>query len=498
MKKLKQKENIIILLSGIIFLVATYLKMNIYNPSFDQYMYSVLKLSGAGGEPVKLITYIIEFFVFIFILLILFLPTINTSKKIYIKNNKKKIERQIFPVKNKKKYSRIVLALSIISLGISVGFFDFAFNGLVNSDLFEEEYVSPDDVEIKFPNKKRNLIYIFMESTEMSNVSKINGGTFDISIMPNLENLALNNLNFSNTNLLGGAEQTYGTSWTVAAMISQTSGVPLKLKVDDYSSDSTKFSNIKVLGDILKENGYNNYLMIGSDAEFGGRAAYFSTHGYIINDYYTAIEEGKIDDDYYKWWGYEDKKLFTYAKEKLTEISKNNEPFNLTLLTADTHFADGYLDEECKEVFDNHYANSFYCSDKMVSDFISWIKKQDFYDNTTIIITGDHPTMQNNFYKVDEDNYKRTIFNTFINVYNDSEVNNKNRIFTSMDMFPTTLGAMGVEIEGNRLGIGTNLFSKSKTIAEEMGIDNLNKELKKNSAYYYNYIRKTEKDQKQK
>ena len=103
--------------------------------------------------------------------------------------------------------------------------------------------------------------------------------------------------------------------------------------------------------------------------------------------------------------------------------------------------------------------------------------------------------MQNNFYKLDN-GYKRTVFNTFINVYNDNNVRNKNRIFTTMDMFPTTLGAMGVNIEGNRLGIGTNLFSDSKTLAEEMGIDKLNTELKKNSAYYYQYIRKNEDKEK--
>ena len=55
---------------------------------------------------------------------------------------------------------------------------------------------------------------------------------------------------------------------------------------------------------------------------------------------------------------------------------------------------------------------------------------------------------------------------------------------------------MGVNIEGNRLGIGTNLFSDSKTLAEEMGIDKLNTELKKNSAYYYQYIRKNEDKEK--
>ena len=32
----------------------------------------------------------------------------------------------------------------------------------------------------------------------MTNISKKNGGVFDISITPNLENIALNNINFSN------------------------------------------------------------------------------------------------------------------------------------------------------------------------------------------------------------------------------------------------------------------------------------------------------------
>ena len=57
-----------------------------------------------------------------------------------------------------------------------------------------------------------------------------------------------------------------------------------------------------------------------------------------------------------------------------------------------------------------------------------------------------------------------------------------------MDMFPTTLAALGVSIEGDRLGLGTNLFSSKKTIPEEIGLDNFNKELKKSSDYYYKYI----------
>ncbi|UKI27771.1 MAG: hypothetical protein L6V91_04200 [Bacilli bacterium] len=117
--------------------------------------------------------------------------SINIKKKI-----KKNREVVILPIRNIKRYSRILLALSIIYLGIIVGFFDYAFNGLRESDLFENSYVVPDTVDIKFPEEKQNLIYIFMESTEMTNVSKDNGGVFDISITPNLEELALNNINF--------------------------------------------------------------------------------------------------------------------------------------------------------------------------------------------------------------------------------------------------------------------------------------------------------------
>ena len=44
---------------------------------------------------------------------------------------------------------------------------------------------------------------------------------------------------------------------------------------------------------------------------------------------------------------------------------------------------------------------------------------------------------------------------------------------------------MGYSIEGNRLGLGTNLFSSKKTLSEEMGYDEFNLELGKNSRFYH-------------
>lgn len=33
-----------------------------------------------------------------------------------------------------------------------------------------------------------------------------------------------------------------------------------------------------------------------------------------------------------------------------------------------------------------------------MNDFVEWVKQQDFYENTTIVIAGDHCSMDPNFY----------------------------------------------------------------------------------------------------
>ena len=62
-------------------------------------------------------------------------------------------------------------------------------------------------------------------------------------------------------------------------------------------------------------------------------------------------------------------------------------------------------------------------------------------------------------------------------------------MFTTLDMFPTTLSAMGVKFDGERLGLGTDLFSGRETLAEQLGLDELNEELSKHSNYYnYHFL----------
>ena len=96
-------------------------------------------------------------------------------------------------------------------------------------------------------------------------------------------------------------------------------------------------------------------------------------------DYYWASENGKIPPDYRVWWGYEDQKLFSIAKERLTEISATGEPFNFTMLTVDTHFEDGYYCEQCQP--DDWRISMRMCTCVRaisLQEFLTWIQQQSF------------------------------------------------------------------------------------------------------------------------
>ena len=46
------------------------------------------------------------------------------------------------------------------------------------------------------------------------------------------------------------------------------------------------------------------------------------------------------------------------------------------------------------------------------------------------------------------------------------------------------MAALGVDIEGNRIGLGTNLFSSEQTLSEKYGYEELFEELGKKSTFY--------------
>ena len=362
-------------------------------------------------------------------------------------------------------------------------------DGMLHASTFiEENYTDPADTVIGFPLKKRNLIYIFLESMELTFTDPENGGAFEKNLIPELTELAKTYEDFSGMDnpVLQGALPLYGTSWTMGAMFAQTAGLPLKIAIGGNMMDTqgSFFPGITTLGDILEEQGYHQVLMVGSDAEFGGRELYFREHGnYEILDYDYAKKHGWIPEDYHVFWGFEDEKLFAFAKEELLRLAASGEPFNLTMLTADTHFEDGYVCRLCGDEFgEDQYANVFACSSRQVAAFVRWIQEQDFYENTTIVISGDHETMDRDFCRDVDKNYFRKVYTVYIN--SAKEVTHPaRRNYTTFDAFPTTLAALGAWIEGNRLGLGVSMYSWDKSLIEEYEAWYVNRELAKRSLF---------------
>ncbi len=496
---MKKIISIILLIISISFFsLSIYIFKEFNNIPFEQLLYS-LKFSEGTGQSVIIggLKYCLP--IVVLMALVLFIPIfVKVKKKIYLvfksKKSQKSFKLRIFPVCPKIVYAILISIVLIFFSLKSMGILEYLNNLRANSSVFEKYYVSPNDVKITFPKDKKNLIYIYLESMESSYSSMIIDGK-EVNVIPNLTSIAKENINFSDTTSIGGAYQISGATWTAGGIVASSAGIPLKfgtsnIDVNKYDHYSGFLPGVITLGDILKKEGYVQEYLIGSSAHFGGRDLYFQNHGsFNLLDYDWAKKNKKIPDDYYVFWGFEDKKLFEFAKEELQILATNEEPFNLTMLTVDTHFPNGYLDSSCKSKYSYTYANAIECSDSMVGDFISWVMKQDFYENTVIVLSGDHQTMQGDM--KDHITSVRPIYNAFINA-SFTDVKSKNRTFNLFDMFPTTLGSMGVEIEGNRLGLGTNLFSSTSTLSEELGVDYMREEVAKNSKYYNdNFLKET-------
>ena len=194
--------------------------------------------------------------------------------------------------------------------------------------------------------------------------------------------------------------------------------------------------------------------------------------------------EGILDKDYHEFWGFEDDKLFEFAKHKIIELSKSNKPFDFEMLTVDTHHPYGYQSKSCKNLFKESLSNSIYHTDENLKDFMEWLKKQDFYENTVIVIQGDHTSMAAEYiHDTYSSAYDRRVWNTFIHS-RVKPLKEKNRDFTTMDFYPTILAALGYKINGDKLGLGTNLFSDQATLTEALQASEVDQQIKRNSNFY--------------
>ena len=355
------------------------------------------------------------------------------------------------------------------------------------SNFYEENYVKPQDTNIVFPKQKRNLILIFAESMEATYAVTPKHNYFGADLISGLHKLANENISFSDNEYIGGAHPIDGTQWTQAGLFAQTCGAPIQLPINDPNWFHPKegfFPKAWCLYDILKEQGYNLTALIGSNGEFAAMDKFVETHGKqkLLDTNFYAKRDG-IKLSFEKTTKLPDKQVFEYAKEELRELSSQEKPFVFTVMTLDTHYGTYRFDDSvCERKFGphNNIENVVSCSDKQVVGFVEWLKTQDFYKNSVVVVVGDHLTMNERFNK----DMDRKPINMFINSPV-AAAKTKNRIFTPFDIYPTIIESLGAKIEGHRLGLGTSLFSDLPTLTEgKMTVKDMDINVRKKSKIY--------------
>lgn len=335
-----------------------------------------------------------------------------------------------------------------------------------STTFIEDHYVKPTKDILTYPQKSRNFIFLCLESFETSFSSKKFGGGFDVNHIPLMTNQALRNVHFGTKNTIGGGVYTTQASWSIAGNFAMWSGLPLKWSTINQKGIFAPGATTVL--DILAERGYDQTVIYGHKDGFGVGALY-GTHGK-----FRVLDSVNIKKEYPKYkndrggWGLSDQGLYDVAKDIINEKSKSEAPFMLVINTIETHFPDGIYCKLCKKETDWKYFDVIRCADRQANAFLEYLKKTPKYNETTIVVVGDHTTMSSGMGKKLK-GYQRKIYHTIINPCNPYTPTKVERKFSSFDWFPTILAALGFKIKGDRLGLGVNLFSKKKTLLEEMG-----------------------------
>jgi phosphoglycerol transferase len=350
------------------------------------------------------------------------------------------------------------------------------------SDFVENHYVKVDKNLKLDTNRKKNFILVALESVESTFVYD----NYGLSYMKNLNQISEQNISFRNQ------IQIFGTTNTVAGFTGQLFGIPLRIPImsNRYGIFAEFLPNAPSVIDLLDNNDYNIAFILGGDSEFGGKDKVFKSHSTNpqVLDSTEYLKEWKNRKHYSKsWWGFKDQFIYERAKELILGLSQEDKNFFTLILTVDTH-TPGQPHGYYPPVFGDE-RDAFVEADQLVAEFLSWLKTQPFYEDTVVVIMGDHLYMSNHIgpFKIPTEP-RRTIYNAFINTGFEISKEKQLKTCSTLDMAPTILEALGFNLPDHKFGLGVSLFSDLPTLVELYDETYLNEQLNARSALYESFF----------
>ena len=317
-----------------------------------------------------------------------------------------------------------------------------------------EQYFAVDPETVSLDGK--NLIYLYVESLELNYLNK------DLfpGLTPNLQRLRNEATDF--TNIRG----MWGTSWTIAGMVSSQCGIPLISPGENNStSGAGQFLPKAVcMGDILKSQGYALHYMGGAALTFAGKGLFYKDHGFDHIEGLSSLLTKTPNQDYRNWWGLYDDSLYALLTKRIERLASLDQPFALFGLTLDTHHPKGNVSFSCRNSLyldgSNPILNAVHCADQLIAKFVSDLRNNDLLKNTILVIASDHLALPNTAAARLKSEPRKNLMLVFNEALPTGEVTKPG---TTLDMGPTLINLMGGTLPG--LGFGRDLMADVPTLA---------------------------------
>ncbi|MDY7046106.1 LTA synthase family protein [Virgibacillus sp. M23] len=225
--------------------------------------------------------------------------------------------------------------------------------------------------------------------------------------------------------------------------------------------------------EILKSEGYYSSVLHANNKSFWNRDQMYQSFGI---DHFYGEEAYEVSEENSIGWGLKDKPFF---EQSIKYLQSMEEPFYTKLITLTNHFPFD-LDETDKSIepydSNSNTLNNFFPTvrymDEAIEQFFDQLKDAGLYEDSIIIIMGDHYGISANHNRAmsmyldkeeitpyDHVQLQRVPFFIHIPGHGQGEV--KSEVSGQIDVKPTLLSLLGVENK-NDLHFGNDLFSDER------------------------------------
>lgn len=492
----ERKRNIYIIVVSTIGTIVLIANMIFYNFFNDFLTIPVLFQSsnmGDLGSSIQELVKPVYFLLFIDILFLIWLAK---------KHNSQKMASSAVTAKERVAYYLLVCAVFMFNLGLAevqrpqlltrsfdremlvknIGVFNFHLYDAVLQSRTSAQRAFADSNELveiqnyikankKEPNeemfgiaKGRNVIFVSLESTQSFVVNQTLNGE---EITPFLNDFIKESYYFENFYHQTEQGKTSDSEFLVANSL-----YPLGRGAVFFTNSNNEYN---AMPEILKENNYYSATFHANNASFWNRDIMYDS---FKVDHFYDIKSYEVTNETSVGWGLKDKEFFEQSVNLMKELQK---PFYSYFITLTNHFP-FELEEEDKliEEFDsnsgtlNRFIPTVRYQDEALKRFIERLKESGLYDNSIIVLMGDHYGISENHNKAlakflgkekitpyDTVQLQRVPFLIHIPEITDQNPRLISDISGQIDVKPTLLHLLGIDTS-EMIQFGNDLFSPKR------------------------------------